>query len=189
MAEAIDHVIGWLLKASSLVGEEYVRLPVADADPQYRERVYCYELYHRLRCQWTSNFPYVLCGEIDKRKHAYVHGDYLDNIKPDFLVHEPGNMCPDSNLLAIEVKPANATSTKIVEDLQKLTALRRALRNSYDQPANYQHAIFWLYGGLPENWDHLKDQLKRNKFEDVDLRLVRCFVHEHAGTRALEHGW
>jgi hypothetical protein len=24
-------------------------LPVADADAMYRERVYCYELYHQLR--------------------------------------------------------------------------------------------------------------------------------------------
>jgi hypothetical protein len=188
MAE-IDDVIRWLLEASTLVNEGYMRLPVAGADPKYRERVYCYELYHQLRCQWGASFPYVLCGEIDKRKHAYVCGDFLDNIKPDFLVHEPGQMDPGSNLLAIEVKPANTTSIKIVEDLQKLTALRSALKNSYDQSANYQHAIFWLYGGLPDDWDELKDQLRRDKFENVDIRLVRCFVHQHAGTRALEHPW
>ncbi|SRR6266498_1266415 len=189
MADAIDDILAWLLKASSLVGEEYMRLPVAGADPQYRERVYCYELYHQLRCQWPSRFPYVLCGEIDKRKHAYVRGDYLENIKPDFLVHEPGRMDADSNLLAIEVKPANTTSIKIVKDLQKLTALRRALTNSYDQAANYQHAIFWLYGGIPEDWKELTDQLQQNKFEDVDLTLIRCFVHERAGRSASECEW
>lgn len=166
-----------------------MRLPVADADPQYRERVYCYELYHQWRCQWPWRFAYALCGEIDKRKHAYVRGDYLDNIKPDFLVHEPGQMNPESNLLAVEVKPANTIAAKIVEDLQKLTALRRALKNSFDQPANYQHAIFWLYGGFPDGWKELTDQLKRNKFDDIDLTLVRCFVHERAGRSAVEVEW
>lgn len=189
MDAPIDNVLRWLLKASSLVGKEYMQLPVADADPRYRERVYCYELYHQMRCQWPSAFQYALCGEIDKRKHAYVRGEYLDNIKPDFLVHAPGQMNPDSNLLAVEVKPANTTSTKIVEDVQKLTALRRNLINSYDQPANYQHAIFWLYGGLPKNWDDLKQQLKQNKFDDVDVRLIRCFVHERVGRSAVECAW
>jgi hypothetical protein len=131
----------------------------------------------------------VLCGEIDKRKHAYVCGDFLDNIKPDFLVHEPGQMDPDSNLLAIEVKPANATSIKIVEDLQKLTALRSALKNSYDQSANYQHAIFWLYGGVPRTWNALTEQLKRGQFEGVELTLMRCFVHERPGVSAMEVDW
>ncbi len=185
----IDDVIGWLVKASSLVDDAYMRLPVASADPQYRERVYCYELYHQWRCQWPERFRYALSGETDKRNHAYVHGKHLDDIKPDFLVHEPGNMDPDSNLLAVEVKPANATSGNIVNDLQKLTALRRDLKNSYDQPANYQYAIFWVYGGLPDVWEDLTDQLKAKKFEDVDLTLIRCFFHERARTSAEERKW
>src|SRR5437867_7565620 len=106
--EALIKVLDWLRRASQQVGEEYMMLPVAGADPQYRERVYCYELYHQWRCQWPTRFPYALSGETDKRKHAHVRGKYLDDIKPDFLVHEPGNMDPDSNLLAVEVKAANA---------------------------------------------------------------------------------
>src|SRR5205823_3990934 len=98
-------------------------------------------------------------------------------------------MDPDSNLLAVEVKPANATSIGIVEDLQKLTALRRTLRNSYDQSANYQHAIFWIYGGVPDAWKELTDQLRRNRFDDVDLTLIRCFVHELVDRPAVEYQW
>jgi hypothetical protein len=189
MAAAIDDVIAWLVQASRLVAEAYMRLPVADADPQYRERVYCYELYHQLRCHWTSKFPYTLCGEIDKRKHAYVRGKYLDNIKPDFLVHNPEHMDPDSNLLAVEVKPANTSSMAIVQDLQKLTALRSALKNSHDQSANYQHAIFWVYGGVPDAWKKLTGQLRGNRFDDVDLTLIRCFIHERPGRSAVEREW
>lgn len=185
---AIDDVIGWLVEASRAIGEGYIRLPIAGADPKYRERVYCYEFYHQLRRRWTRQFPYVLCGEIDKRKHAYVCGDYLDNIKPDFLVHEPGSMNPDSNLLAVEVKPANTSSKKIIKDLRKLTALRSALKNSDGQSANYQHAIFWVYGGFPDAWKELKSQLNENR-DDVDLTLIRCFVHERAGRSAAECDW
>src|SRR5882724_4375101 len=125
MHAVIDDVIGWLVKASCLVDDVYMRLPVAGTDPQYRERVYCYELYHQWRCQWATRFPYTLSGETDKRKHVHVRGKHLDDIKPDFLVHEPGNMDPGSNLLAVEVKAANAKPANIVNDLQKLTALRR----------------------------------------------------------------
>lgn len=189
MDELIQNLVGWLREGSRLIGEGYMRLPVAGANPKYRERVYCYELYHQLRCQWPEDFLYTLCGEIDKRKHAYVRGDYLDNIKPDFLVHEPGYMHPDSNLLAIEVKPANAASEKIVADLQKLTALRKDLRNSRGERANYQHAIFWLYGGVPDEWKALTEQLKRSQFEGVDLTLIRCFVHERPGVSAAEVEW
>jgi len=35
--------------ACARVGAIYFQLPVADADAMYRERVYCYELYHQLR--------------------------------------------------------------------------------------------------------------------------------------------
>src|SRR6266542_905398 len=117
MADAIDDILAWLLKASSLVGEEYMRLPVAGADPQYRERVYCYELYHQLRCQWPSRFPYVLCGEIDKRKHADVRGDYQVTTKRSSLVPEPRPRHAHTQLLPPEVTAADTPTAAIVKRL------------------------------------------------------------------------
>jgi len=41
---------GKMADASARIAADYFQLPVADADSVYRERVYCYELYHQLRC-------------------------------------------------------------------------------------------------------------------------------------------
>jgi hypothetical protein len=48
-----------LSSASTHVSEQYFQLPVADADTIYRERVYCYELYHQMRRMWGT-FPFSL---------------------------------------------------------------------------------------------------------------------------------
>ena len=71
LVEDIDRFRELLSHATESVGRNYFMLPVADAtggEPliQYRERVYAYELYHRLRCIWPY-WPYSLGGELDKR--------------------------------------------------------------------------------------------------------------------------
>ena len=39
----------------------YYQLPVAGKeDPIYRERVYCYELYHQIRTLWPEGSQYSL---------------------------------------------------------------------------------------------------------------------------------
>jgi hypothetical protein len=45
----IQHLVELLSRAASQVTDEYFQLPVVDADAVYRERVYCYELYHARR--------------------------------------------------------------------------------------------------------------------------------------------
>jgi hypothetical protein len=69
----------------------YFQLPQADGDSVYRERVYCYELYHQMRAMW-GQFPYSLGGEVDKSGHALFRGGPYAQAKPDFLVHVPGDM-------------------------------------------------------------------------------------------------
>lgn len=89
MDDELAQVTEWLLSASSQIGREYFQLPVAGAEePEYRERVYCYELYHRWRCHWFDSFPFSLSGEVDKTGHPLIRGAP----KPDFLVHIPGQM-------------------------------------------------------------------------------------------------
>ena len=166
-----------------------MKLPIAGSDPQYRERVYCYELYHQLRCQWDPNFEFSLCGEIDKRGHAYVHGKHLDMITPDLLIHQPGDMNATSNLLVIEVKPANGRIKKMRKDLRKLTALRRDLKDADDAPANYNYALFWLFGLRREQWPQMRLKLLSKNMEDIDLSLLRCFIHEGPGAAAMEVPW
>ena len=120
-------------------------LPVADAEGgepliQYRERVYAYELYHRLRCIWPR-WQYSLGGEVDKSRHPIVRGANLDNVKPDLLVHVPGGM--DNNLIVIEIKAASPSPpaidrAAIETDLKKLAAFCRS--------AKYEAGFLLVFG-------------------------------------------
>jgi hypothetical protein len=161
MDEGLRVVTKWLLSASSQISEDYFRVPVAGVDPQYRERVYCYELYHQWRRHWHDGVGYSLCGETDKRGHLYVHGKHIDSVKPDFLIHIPGRMTNDSNLLVMEVKPKTADPNEIADDLEKLTAFRLNLKDEQGRPANYYAAFLWIYGLERNKWPNLRRRLEQ----------------------------
>ncbi len=40
--------------ATARVPHLYFQVELDGGDPVYRERVYCYELYHQLRCHWPN---------------------------------------------------------------------------------------------------------------------------------------
>jgi hypothetical protein len=188
MERTLARVTGWLLRASSELGNDYFQLPVAGSEePEYRERVYCYELYHRWRSHWGENFAYSLSGEVDKQGHPLIRV----GSKPDFLVHVPGEM---SNLLVMEVKPKNGTPNEMLKDLKKLTKFRRDLVDRRGRPANYYGAYFWVYGISPERWPQLRGRLLERiagneQRDQIDLNLISCYVHEAAGVRATPVGW
>jgi hypothetical protein len=184
MQNDLKMVTEWLLRASSEVAPEYFQLPVAGReDPEYRERVYCYELYHLWRCHWPEGFPFSLSGEVDKQGHPLIRGEE----KPDFLVHVPGQM---SNLLVVEVKPTNAEVTRMVDDLKKLTRFRRDLLPQNGPGSNYYAAFFWVYGLEAREWKKLREQvLHRLAGNEFNPSLVTCFVHERASTRAVPVTW
>lgn len=181
----LEVVTEWLVTASAEVAPEYVQLPVASSEePEYRERVYCYELYHRWRCHWPAGFPFSLSGEVNKQGHPLIRGEE----KPDFLVHVPGQM---RNLLVVEVKPQNAPPARMADDLKKLTRFRRDLYDQDGVPASYHAAYFWLYGLPLDDWPALRGRLRNAVVgsADFDPGLVSCFVHEKAGTRAVPVSW
>lgn len=185
MDVALKSVTEWLICASTKVGAEYMQLPVAGREePEYRERVYCYELYHRWRCLWPEAFEFSLSGEIDKSGHPLVRG----GDKPDFLIHVPGRM---RNLLVMEVKPKNAAVARMADDLKKLTRFRRELEHVAGPTANYHAAYFWVYGTSDHEWPELRDQIVQRVAgaPDVDLSLISCFVHGRAGAPAVPVDW
>jgi hypothetical protein len=55
-----------LRQATAAISNDYFLLPIRGADPVYRERVYCYELYHQMRLRWPQGSPCRLNGEVDK---------------------------------------------------------------------------------------------------------------------------
>ena len=80
-----------LKRATAKVPSQYMLFPVAgEANPIYRERVYCYELYHQLRVATGDDFGYSLGGGVDKARHPILREFALDKTKPDLLVHQPG---------------------------------------------------------------------------------------------------
>ena len=184
MKRDLELVTGWLLQASEQVPAEYIQVPVAGfKEPAYRERVYCYELYHRWRCHWAAGFPFSLSGEVDKQGHPLIR----EGPKPDFLVHVPGRM---SNLLVVEVKSKNSAVDKMRDDLEKLTRFRRDLSPGHVNAGNYHAAYFWVYGLSSEDWPTFREELLGAKPPvGFDPALVTCFLHEGAGRKALQVAW
>lgn len=187
MTRGLVRVTEWLLLASAEVPPEYFHLPVAGAEePAFRERVYCYELYHRWRCHWLEELPFSLNGEVDKQGHPLIPGAW----KPDFIVHVPGKMTK-SNLLVVEVKPANGNVRKMAQDLEKLTSFRRDLRDGQGRPTGYHAAYFLVYGLRLDDSPTLRSSLLEEVVDSAqfDRSLIECLVHARAGIRAVRAAW
>src|SRR5882757_9488666 len=97
--------------ATASIEPGYFHLNVDGGDPVYRERVYCYELYHQMRMRWPKDTPFYLNGEIDKAAHPILTEIGADFAKPDLLVHRPGYM--SGNYAIVEVKSPGASSAGI----------------------------------------------------------------------------
>ena len=163
--------------AASQVTDEYFQLPVVDSDAVYRERVYCYELYHQLRSLWVA-FPYSLGGEVDKAGHPHFRGELYAKAKPDFLVHVPGEM--DHNLATVEVKPATADANALRADLQKLTW--------FCHHAHYFRGLLLSAGEAGER-SILRETLRRAVDHQVDCAVVITHYHRNIGQHAGTNPW
>lgn len=126
----------FLKAATAQIEHSFFLFPIMGGGQVFRERVYCYELYHQLRCVWKGVDPYVLNGEVDKKSHPFLKELKSSSKIPDFLVHTPGAMA--GNFGIIEVKPGDATEGEIKGDLEKLTHFIEAWQ--------YKRAILLLYG-------------------------------------------
>lgn len=122
--------------ATASIQEGYFHLQIDGGDPIYRERVYCYELYHQMRLRWPTNTEFYLTGEIDKAAHPILREFGADQVKPDLLVHRPGYM--SGNHAVIEVKSSEARPQGINKDLSSLSLFR--------DKVGYERAIYLIYG-------------------------------------------
>jgi hypothetical protein len=131
----MNELTGILQSATADVGAMYFRLNIDGGDPVFRERVYCYELYHQMRSKWPLQSRYFLNGELEKMAHPILRELGADHAKPDLLVHSPGAM--SGNYAIIEVKHSTATDG-IRKDLRTLDLFMRKV--------GYQRAIYLVYG-------------------------------------------
>lgn len=166
----MDELDEVLSEATAAVTGPYFQLPIAgQVDLIYRERVYCYELYHQMRVRWPKRCRYSLGGEVDKSGHPLMRGNGLDNLKPDFLIHRPRDM--KSNYAVIEVKPANASVAGLRKDLETLSI--------FQQYAGYQRSLLLIYGTIS---DTLKNNLE-TQIDGHDTR-IEFWIHSIVGKRA-----
>ena len=133
----------------------YFETPVAGQKKgAIRERLFCYELYHQLRCICdTSDFGYWLGGELDKIDHPIIRGKY----KPDLVIHEPGD--EDRNLCVVEVKPITGNARGFKKDIATLTA--------FVTQYSYHAGILLVFGDLESG-----ESVIRKKVE-TDVGLLR----------------
>jgi hypothetical protein len=105
--KCFDEFLSVFLSATEKITDKYFQVTVADKDNGkaiiYRERAYCYELYSKARQLLPEDFPFTFQGEIDKKGHPIIV-EKCGAINPDFVLHIPGNMGEDDNLVIIEVK-------------------------------------------------------------------------------------
>jgi hypothetical protein len=179
-ADDVETFRNLLTAATQLVDAEYFLLPVADqngGEPiiQYRERVYSYELYHQLRVKWP-HWDYSLGGEVDKRKHPVIHGQGLDNAKPDLLIHVPGTM--HRNLVVVEIKalspnPSNRERALIHDDLKKLRA--------FCDRAAYEAGFLLVFG---EDVNRIIGHVNAATAEGLNLNRIELWHHREPGEAA-----
>lgn len=148
------------------------------APEAWRERAYCYELYHQLRVYLDSKetFPYKLHGEIDKRGQKEICKHFKkykkDCANPDFIVHSPGN---DGNLIAMEVKSSTCSRSKANDDIHKLEVFINKI--------NYEYGIFLIFGDERSNRSKIKDMSKFISSLDVDSSFDgRLYILWHSCT-------
>lgn len=157
-----------LREATAAIMPHYFLLPIHGADPVYRERVYCYELYHQLRSLWPhlQDCPYSLNGEVDKQNHPYL-GQGAP--KPDFVVHIPGT---GDNYAAIEVKRPSADPEGIRKDIRTLLMFREA---------GYRRALYLTYGVDPAA---TAMRIAAQAEEPGHLAAIEVWVHTAPGAPA-----
>jgi hypothetical protein len=170
-----DQFYDILKDSTSCIAAEFFLLPVADSDPVHRERVYCYELYHQLRCRWHLT-PVSLNGEVDKAGHPHFRPGPHARSKPDLLVHHPGNM--ELNLVAVEVKPTGRPVHEYLEDLTKLTW--------YCRNARYNRGALLVYGGFDSR---ALLSAVTTPTSDLDLTRLDLFLHDAVGSAAYQVEW
>lgn len=173
-----------LIQATRNIDTIYFQLPIATWEHRiYRERVYCYELYHQLRMYWPQSFMYSLGGEVDKTGHPLFRDGSLRNVKPDILVHRPGDM--SGNLVVLEVKPINATIKGIEKDLISITEFVRL--------ADYKQGMYLVCGGskaqIKSYCSRIQQLAKGENQERIDLEQIELYWHSAPTQEATRVYW
>lgn len=131
-----------------------------------RERVFCYELYHQMRClQEEMGLGEIhIHGEIDKSGHDLFR-DAPRN--PDFIFHVPGTM--DNNSIVVEVKGSIRDKAGVLKDLQTLSKFT-------DDKHKYCCGILVIFNTSMEEFKRLVEEYLNLKIVAEGLSINRIMV-------------
>jgi len=161
--------------ACEQISKDYFYFPVySEKGTIYRERVYCYELYHQLRLALRRGFKYVLSGEVDKRMHPVLSKEGEDHVIPDFLVHVPATM---KNLLVMEVKSPNAKIEGICKDV-------KIIRTFIDK-MKYTYGIILVYGQGERVIEAFKGKINKTLLNDDMKNKIKLLWHKEPNCRPI----
>lgn len=167
----MDELSEILRAATAAIEMTYFRLNIDGGDPVFRERVYCYELYHQMRLNWPDGRRFVLNGEVDKSAHPILRELGADQAKPDLLIHVPGDM--KGNYAIIEVKH-HLDPAGIRKDIKTLDLFVRKV--------GYQRAVYLIYGH--EASDEGVARIDSISQEFAELVPIELWVHREVGQPA-----
>lgn len=167
----VNELTSLLQGATAAIEDSYFHIALDSGSPVYRERVYCYELYHQLRKAWPEGTDFRLNGELDKSAHPILKQLGAAYAKPDLLVHRPGYMSGNNTI--IEVKSSGASRKGIEKDLKTLARFCTAV--------GYQRAIYLLYGYEAEQ---AAIRVRKVAQEVGDLPAIELWLHKTPGEAA-----
>lgn len=159
-------IIDAIKQATRNIEGRYFNLPVAQAAPIKRERVYCYELYHQLRLALGEG-PLTLTAEPDKRGNPDFGHRSAPN--PDLILHLPGVHQYNTAVIEVECRPGRSHLEK---DLKTLKLM---------QSKGYSNLILLLFGINQVPWRRLSDAAV---VADLPLADVVILLHRTAGEEA-----
>lgn len=134
----LDEILGQIGGQNEELHKEILKKSL----PKYAERLFCYELYHQLRCL-IDKAPQLSNNEAI-RLQAEVKKDFLLNIiydqyqleklskefYPDFLVHNPDNSDHQELIVEVKTNPDNSSSD-YQTDLLKIVEFQVKYRFKY----------------------------------------------------------
>jgi len=163
-----------LENATRKIPHQYFELPIVGGDYVYRERVYCYELYHQLRTIWP-NSAFSLNGELDKAAHPLFRSLQIRQ-KPDFLVYVPGSM--ENNEIVMEVKTAGAGDDGIRKDFETI--------QKFILDVGYKRGVFLMFGSQVETQ---VPKIRRVFASLENLSNIEVWLHSSPGHPAFRLIW
>lgn len=142
----MDNFIDLLKKSIEKVDSVYFSSETPEETKQYNERVFCYELYHRMRQTFPRSSEWRIEAEIPKvigvsNEETTIGGMTIvvdtendsKKVIPDMVIHKGQNKKEKGNYLVMEVKNS-IYKANIEWDLFKLM--------SYINQLSYEHGVY-----------------------------------------------